>query len=537
MVAAPSPSRVLRWTLLGGVWLLVTVLVGLALFFGSSRTTVLAGHDAVVTPSLDGHVVLATGPVLPDVRTEVPGVLGVRIDLGKTDAASTEQLFERYALIAANPQSQVAKVQDLVVDMALASALRGAAVGSVPVLVYLLLGRDRRHDLAGGLRRLRARPLLGVGLAGALVVALWQPWYGDETQVDRAWEWIPLADFLGEQVPVPAEAAGLEVRADITGNETKRLIASAVDTYAKSQVWYDAAAEAAAEIDVREPEEDETVALLVSDRHDNVGMDRVARAIADRAGATAVLTAGDDTSTGKPWEAFSLDSLQESFEDLDRWAVAGNHDHGDFVGDYLDDLGWTRLVGEVEEGPGGGRILGVDDPRSSGLGSWRDETGLSFEEVAELLADTACDSEERINTLLVHDVKLAKEALERGCADLAVGGHLHVQNGPDEVVAPDGEVGYSWTNGTTGGAAYAIAVGSKPRRDAEVTLITYDRDGVPAGLQWVRVRTDGQFLVGPYEELTYARTTQAAPVPEGARPLLGGGTGPRPVGPQAEPGA
>ena len=76
--------------------------------------------------------------------------------------------------------------------------------------------------------------------------------------------------------------------------------------------------------------------LLVSDRHDNIGMDAVARAVADRAGAEAVFDAGDDTSTGSTWEAFSLDSLDAAFDDDPyddaRWAVTGNHDNGPFVG-------------------------------------------------------------------------------------------------------------------------------------------------------------------------------------------------------------
>ena len=64
-------------------------------------------------------------------------------------------------------------------------------------------------------------------------------------------------------------------------------------------------------------------------------------------------------------------------------------------------------------------------------------------------------------------------ALARGCVDLVIGGHLHVQVGPTRVVGENGKAGYSYTNGTTGGAAYAIALGSKLRRDAEVTLVTF----------------------------------------------------------------
>lgn len=499
----PHPRTVLHWGLLVSIWVFTALLVGFGLFFNSSRTTVLASHDAEVSPSVGGHAVLQTGPVLPDVRMDIPGGLGVRVDLGKTEADSADELFQRYALIASHPEAQVEKVQGLVVEMAVAAALRGIAAGAIPVGIYLLLGPGRRADLLHGLRNLHPRPLLGGTLVIALVLALWQPWYDDEGEVDRAREWVPLAEFLGDGVPLPEDAQQLEVRVDITSSNTRRLISSALDAYEKSRDFYDTAAEAAGELELREPEEGETVVLLVSDRHDNVGMDRVARAVADRAGATGVLDAGDDTSTGKPWEAFSLDSLQASFEDLDRWAVTGNHDHGDFVGDYLEDLGWTRFDGEVVDGPAGGTILGADDPRSSGLGNWRDETGLTFGEVGERLADTACDAEDRVNTVLVHDANLADELLERGCADLVVGGHLHVQVGPTPVEGPGGEVGYSWTNGTTGGAAYAIAVGTKPRRDAEVTLITYAEDGRPVGLQWVRLRTDGRFLLGPYEQLTY----------------------------------
>ena len=274
---------------------------------------------------------------------------------------------------------------------------------------------------------------------------------------------------------------------------------------------------------------------MVSDRHDNIQMDAVARAVGDRAGASGVLNGGDDTSTGSSWEAFSLDSVSAAFGDQPRWGVAGNHDNGTFVVEYLADQGWTMLDGEVVEGPGGGTLLGVADPRSSGLGSWRDEGGLSFEDVGDRLADAACAADEPIDTVLVHDANLASEALRRGCVDLVVGGHLHVQEGPDPVVgdepadepadepdtgaeagadadAGDDEtgqepaeetgprVGYRFTMGTTGGAAYAIALGSKIRREAQVSLITY-RDGSPVGIQTVNLQTNGVWVVDDYIEL------------------------------------
>jgi predicted phosphodiesterase len=280
------------------------------------------------------------------------------------------------------------------------------------------------------------------------------------------------------------------------------LLLSAVDTYRISKEFYVEATRIASGLQLRRPTEGETVAVLVSDRHDNIGMDPVTRAIAEQAGATVILDAGDDTSTGAEWETFSLDSLQREFRDFDRYAVSGNHDHGSFVRSWLADRGWVTAEGEPVDGPGGSRLLAVDDPRSSGLGNWRDVHGLTVDELAVRIADAACAAEERVNTLLVHDSDMGTEALRRGCVDLVLSGHLHTQIGPDRVTAPGGETGYAYTNGTTGGAAYAIAVGSKLRRPAEVTLVTY-RDGRPVGLQPVTIQTTGTFTVSPWLPLSY----------------------------------
>lgn len=495
------------------VWLLASVVAGLGFFLTSERVVDVASHEATLRPDFSGEAVVRTGPVFPDFRLDSGSAVGVSIALGKTSAASLPELGGRYAAIGSNPDGQIAAVRRAVTDMAADAAIRGGALGAVPLLLWHAVGRDRRRQLW---RRLPTR----AGLTGAAVVVLVgaglsQPWRTEPPAGDagRAQAWQPLSAFLGPGVPIPADLEQIEASGGAAASQTRQLVQSALSTYEKSRTFYDVAAADAALLGLRTPQEDQTVALLVSDRHDNVGMDKVARAIADRAGATTVLNAGDDTSTGQSWEAFSLDSLQASFDDFEgKWAVAGNHDHGGFVRRHLSDLGWTYFDGQVIDGPGESRILGVDDPRSSGLGNWRNESGLSFGEVEDRLTEETCASDEagdRVNTLLVHDANLGRGALAEGCVDLVVGGHTHVQSGPTEVVGSNGEPGYTYTVGTTGGAAYAIATGSKPRRQAGVALITYE-DGRPIGVQSVGLETNGAYVVGDYVPLDLADEAEAS---------------------------
>jgi hypothetical protein len=497
---AETRRQVAHGLSLVGVWFGCALLAALLLFLTSSRTTVVASHDAVITPDLSGSAVLHTGPVVPDVRVDSGSPVGVDIRLGKTDAASVDDLVQRYALLASQPEGQVEKVTDVVRGMAVGALIRGAVIGLVPVAVWVLVGPVRRRQLAARVGLPQA--MLALVVAVLLALALWQPWSGGEDPVEAGEDWEPLTAFLGPAVPLPDGLEGVEVRGDVTTASTQRLIESAIDTYDTSKTFYADAAERAVDLPLRDPREGDTVVAFVSDRHDNIGMDRVARAIADAGGATAVFDGGDDTSSGKSWEAFSLDSVSAAFDGLDRWGVAGNHDHGDFVHEYLAEHDWTMLDGDVVPGPAGTTLLGVDDPRSSGLGNWRDETGLTFSEVADRIADAACDSDVRVTTILVHDADLGAPALERGCADLVLAGHTHVRAGPDRVEGRDGEVGYTYTTGTAGGAAYAIALGSKPRRPADISLVTY-RDGRPAGIQWVTLQTDGTYQTGSWVPLTY----------------------------------
>ncbi|MFT4009220.1 MAG: metallophosphoesterase [Nocardioidaceae bacterium] len=493
-----------RILLLLAAWLVVAVPASLVILTHSSDTTTIAGHEVVVTPTLDGWASFDMGPYLPDFRAPSGSRLGAHVDVGKTTASDYDTLIDRYVSIAASPTSQIAKLRHTIVQLTIRAGVAGAMIGLAGPLALLLIGRERWHALANAAS---VRRTLIIATCSALVVVgtviAIEPGTGDESVETRQWQ--PLADAV-PNVSIPAEARGVEIDRNLITVGTSRLVQSLVSSYRSSLDFYRELAKKADKIgsQLHRPGEGETVALLVADRHDNTPMDPVARAVYDQGHASFLLDAGDDTSTGSKWEGFSLESLAHEFDDTSgRYSVSGNHDNGNYVTDKMKSLGFTPLVGKPVDGPDGIRLLGVSDPRSSGLGSWIDAKQLTLAEQTEKLGDLACAEDaagRRISTMLVHDVDTGADALSRGCVDLVLAGHRHEQIGPTRVVGSNGSVGYSFVNGTTGGAAYAIALGSKLRRNAQVSLVTY-RDGRPVGIQPVTFRTVGDIVVEPYQSL------------------------------------
>ena len=208
---------------------------------------------------------------------------------------------------------------------------------------------------------------------------------------------------------------------------------------------------------------------------------------------------------GEAWESFSLDSLDKAFTEYDdRVAISGNHDNGTFVNRYLEKRGWTHLDGKAVTPFADVRITGVDDPRSSGLGNWRDEKGLTFDEVKERIADDVCAARRGRASgsppWWSTTPTSAPPPSSAAAPTWSLGRPPARPEGRPGSSGKNGKAGYSYTNGTTGGAAYAIALGSKLRRDAEVTLVTY-ADGRPVGIQPVTVLTTGEIVVAPYVPL------------------------------------
>ena len=192
--------------------------------------------------------------------------------LGKTQAASTEELVQRYAFIGSQPEGQVAAVEAAVRDWRCPRPCAAPSSALVPIGLWLLVGRARRAELAprGGGRRGAAVAVAAAGLLALLLLV--QPWRTAGAGADGPGR-TGRRSRSSPGTALPEELAGVEVTTDVTTTETRRLVLSAIDTYRHEQgAGTPAAAEAAAGLELRQPpSRARRSPCWSSDRHDNVG--------------------------------------------------------------------------------------------------------------------------------------------------------------------------------------------------------------------------------------------------------------------------
>ena len=292
-----------------------------------------AGHDAVVRPSLDGFATLDLGPYLPNFRYPSGGTVGAA-DRPRQDHGGqllrADPALRVPRLPARGPDPQGPRDADRPGRSTAPSTARSWDCSPRPSCSWSGGGGGQRCGAGVTVRR-TAGVLVVVLVAGTLAV---RPWDRDDEpveQVEPGSRW-PMRSRTCRCPPRPRpcrSSPGWSPRG------TRRLVESAVDSYRRSADFYGTARRRRRRTCPRSctsPTTGRSSGLLVSDRHDNIGMDPVARAVADQGDATFLLDAGDDTSTGGSWEAFSLESLDDAFDDYDdRVSIAGNHDNGDFV--------------------------------------------------------------------------------------------------------------------------------------------------------------------------------------------------------------
>ncbi|MBA2702085.1 MAG: metallophosphoesterase [Chloroflexi bacterium] len=497
-------SRILK------VLLLALLAVGVALptaystFVHSERDIVIGAHDATVQPNFGGYARIDFGPLIPQIRlpAEAPLGLGVDIRLGDSEVSRLDQLVARDAVIASQPQGEIAAVRSTINSMLADAAMRGVGAAGLAVLIVVLawraIGQGRRRAIWATARRPQLKQILAaVGVAALTIVALVLVAAPERPRTSEE-AWVPI-DSVFPELPPDQVLDKVEIAEGASTSGSKAVVEGALATYRTSVAFYGRLAVSAATVDVRTPLTNETTALVVTDRHDNIGMDPVARAIADRAQAGMLIDLGDDTSNGGSWETFSINSLAREFRDFDIVSVAGNHDTGPTVRKQMRDKGFTLLDGRPTT-VDGIRFLGSSDPRSSGLTAGYN--GNESDNIAairgqdEKLTKAACD-DGHVGVIAVHSPSSAGKAAASGCADLVLSGHLHRQVGPTLVNGTNGRSTTTLSTGTTGGAVYAFALGSKLRREAQVTIVTF-AEGKPVGLQPVSLEPGGIIKIDAY---------------------------------------
>lgn len=506
----PLTRTILKVLALVLIALAVALPTAVSTFKHSSRDVVIGAHNATVQPSFDGFATLDFGPVLPRMRvpSEQPFNLGVMIDLGDSEVTNLDELTSRDALIASQPQGEIAKVTDTVVDMAEAAALRGLGAGVLAILGVVLawkaVGPDRRAALrtrASTPTRRQVVATVAVGATGLASLGLLTVPELTRSPADLN-QWTKLR-FVVPGLPKDKVLDTVQVSQGAASRTGQALLESAVTTYRASVDFYGKLAETAGNVVVRTPQEGETTALVVTDRHDNIGMDQAARVVADRAKATMLFDLGDDTSNGGKWEDFSINSLAKAFKGFTVVAVAGNHDQGPFIREAMRKAGFLVLADKAET-INGIRFIGSSDPRASGLtagysGNESDSISAIQRQDNRLLAETCKDGQ--VNVVLAHSPSGSKKTAASGCADLVLNGHLHRQVGPSLITGANGRQTTTLTTGTTGGAVFAFALGSKLRRPAQVTIVTF-KDGKPIGLQPVDFATGGEVTAQEFTPIT-----------------------------------
>jgi predicted phosphodiesterase len=214
------------------------------------------------------------------------------------------------------------------------------------------------------------------------------------------------------------------------------------------------------------PEEDRVSFLVVSDLHCNMNMTPLIRDIAERAGVSAILDAGDTTMNGTAVEKVCVDSFATARPQGVPMVVSdGNHDSV-LVADAQRSAGLTVLEGSVVD-VAGVHILGDRDPNETRVGAGTSSRGESASEVGRRLAETACDDD--VDLLLIHTPSVGDASMWSGCVPFQVSGHTHTRYDP--VVRG---YGVRYVNGSTAGAASGQPTVGPLHGTAQMTVLRFD---------------------------------------------------------------
>ena len=234
--------------------------------------------------------------------------------------------------------------------------------------------------------------------------------------------------------------------------------------------------------------------VVISDLHCNVGMAPLIRTLVERSGAQLVLDAGDDTVNGTSVEQYCVTTFARAIpKGVDLVTSPGNHDSRETSRFYAR-AGATVLDGSVVT-VDGMRILGDKDANETRVGAGGTAQASTESAVDEgvRLAKTACDDEDGVDLLLIHEPRVGDDTLDDGCSPAQISGHLHKRVGPARV----GD-GVRYVSSSTAGATLGEPTVGPLNGVAEMTVLRWDPDTrLFVDYQVVQVRPDTTASVWP----------------------------------------
>lgn len=503
--------------------------------FSARATAQFGPHTAVVDVTASHLLDVDLGPLgsIEMPLHQLPRPIGVHVqveeiksDLSAVDKPSTmddlSQDVQSYSLFFADPGAQIDRaVHEIVSDVVLRETIASVALTAAALGLYALVGRARRREVTGWLRR---RPDLSRGiiaLAAAVVLGAGVLALPDEPEPftgDPLFAGTPLAGgrITGRFSSLVDQVGGMVVSYYDDNEHFYSTALKNLDDELKSEppemnaLNPPTSSPTPDENGIPDPEatppaKNISTFLVVSDIHCNVGMSRIIGKIAGARKVDAVLAAGDATMTGTSSEKYCVDSMTKALPtDVDKVWVKGNHDSAATVEEEKN-AGVTVLEGKPVT-VAGIRMVGDADPRRTIFGQGSKLVGSeTVKSLSARMARVTCDADKPIDLLLIHDPLSGADTTARGCVPLQISGHWHRRVGPEQVGKS-----IRYVNSTTGGARANALTPGPLKMDAEMTLFRFDKStGRALDYQLITVHPDRSVTIAPWKPVPGIRSAPA----------------------------
>ena len=457
------------------------------------------------------------GSVITPSSTSIAGMdIGAKVTLnGLKDERSTDAIsnntISSFLQLFSDPEYELNNIKTAVGQHVGSGVFFGSSIGlgsgmaalGASSLARRRISNERRVGFEQAFSMSRRSKMLATGVASFAVIAAGTTWTLHE---------IPAASKVNLEASPIFDNTPIE-GSELTGllKPTVGTIAPAIEKYIKdNDAFYDEAtknltASFAGLADI-ERKKSEVFFLTASDRHCNIGMDRVISKAAELYEAKIYLTAGDDNMSGTvAIESACTAGIAQRLlkQDAKLISVRGNHDSMQTEKDEKDQ-GYTVLDDNRIVTVDGLRIIGDGDPRRSAFGHPLTPSGLAGEKVlkaqSEAFRDKACE-DNAVDVAIIHEPASAEDIIKSGCVPLTITGHTHNWKAPKPLAGENGNTTYHFSEGTTGGAKENSLTLGPLKSDATMTIFRFNVLTKVFAYSKITVKPDKSVVIEPFTNM------------------------------------